>query len=450
MRNPPPCQLAAALAYRRQIRTKEKGALGQGSLTHLKSNMVVVLIVLAIGQIIGWGTIGLPAVVGRQLAADLGMDIVEVFAGTSVLYLVMGFCAPLLANAFGRHGARRVMIAGAAVATPGFLMLAFSRGEVSYFTAWMILGSAGSACLSTATYILLSEIAGSDAKRSIGALMLMTGLSSTIFWPITALLSAEAGWRVTCLVYAAAMGLVCVPLYMFGLPQRARAPVLPRAVADPPMAEPAVVGRAADPKSAAPGHGRRKAATSTLYLIIAAISLNAFIAFGLGAVLIELLKSQGLAPAEAIALGSSLGIVQVSARGIDFLGGGRWDGVTTGLFAGAALPVAMLLLMLGQGLHWSIVGFMVIYGLGSGALAVARATIPLVFYDSTSYVAAASRIALPLNLMSAVAPAVLAGVLTRFGADMLLGLALLCSCAALAVLAILSQRRPRLRDTAQS
>jgi hypothetical protein len=51
--------------------------------------------------------------------------------------------------------------------------------------------------------------------------------------------------------------------------------------------------------------------------------------------------------------------------------------------------------------------------------------------------------------MSALAPAVLAGVLTRFGADVLLGLALLCSCAALAVLAILSQRRPRSQGIAQ-
>lgn len=439
----------AALAYRRQTRTKNCG-VWQGIIVALneKKNMIVVLIVLAIGQIIGWGTIALPPVVGREIAADLGIDIVEVFAGTSVLYVVMGLCAPALANAFGRHGARRVMIGGAAIAVPGFVVLAFSRGEVSYFAAWVILGIAGSACLSTATYILLNEIAGRDAKRSIGALMLMTGLSSTIFWPITALLSAEVGWRVTCLVYAAVMGLVCVPLYIFALPHRIRAPAFSRAAADPPAAGPAAAGRAVDPKSVATGRGVRKADTGTLLLIIAATSLNAFIAFGLGAVLIELLKSKGLAAAEAIALGSSLGIVQVSARGIDFLGGGRWDGLTTGLIASLALPVAMLLLMLGHGLHWSIVGFIVIYGLGSGALAVARATIPMVFYDSTAYAKAASHIALPLNLMSAVAPAVLAGVLTRFGADVLLGLALLFSCAALVVLAILSQRRPPLQGAA--
>ena len=120
--------------------------------------MIVVLIVLAIGQIIGWGTIGLPPVVGREIAADLGIDIVEVFAGTSVLYVVMSLCAPALANTFGRHGARRVMIGGAAIAVPGFVVLGISRGEVSYFAAWVILGIAGSACLSTATYILVAVV----------------------------------------------------------------------------------------------------------------------------------------------------------------------------------------------------------------------------------------------------------------------------------------------------
>ena len=43
--------------------------------------------------------------------------------------------------------------------------------------------------LSTATYILLNEIAGAGAKRPIGALMLVTGLSSSLFWPITAALT---------------------------------------------------------------------------------------------------------------------------------------------------------------------------------------------------------------------------------------------------------------------
>src|SRR4029079_16611595 len=127
--------------------------------------------------------------------------------------------APLLAKAFIRFGARRVMIAGSVIATPGFVLLSISTGPVSFFAAWVILGIAGSAKLATATYILLNEIVGRAAKRAIGALMLVTGLASSVFWPTTSLLSGVMGWRGTCLVYAALMALICLPLYVFGLPR---------------------------------------------------------------------------------------------------------------------------------------------------------------------------------------------------------------------------------------
>jgi len=143
-----------------------------------------------------------------------------------------------------------------------------------------------------------------------------------------------------------------------------------------------------------------------------------------------------------VAFGSALGIIQVGARGIDFLGGGRWDGIATGLFAGIALPVAMAVLIVGAGAIWSVAAFILLYGLGSGALAVARATIPLVFYDRAAYAKATSHIALPLNVSSAMSPPVLAALLTHFGANAVLGVAILCSCSALAILLILSRRRP--------
>ena len=49
--------------------------------------------------------------------------------------------------------------------------------------------------------------------------------------------------------------------------------------------------------------------------------------------MIELLKAEGLSPTQAVTFGSMLGVIQVSARGLDFLGGGRWDGITTALIA---------------------------------------------------------------------------------------------------------------------
>jgi predicted MFS family arabinose efflux permease len=69
-----------------------------------------------------------------------------------------------------------------------------------YFVAWIVLGVAGSATLSIGTYITLNEAAGRRAKSAIGVLMLVTGLSSSIFWPTTSFLSSLAGWRGTCLI----------------------------------------------------------------------------------------------------------------------------------------------------------------------------------------------------------------------------------------------------------
>ena len=162
----------------------------------------------------------------------------------------------------------------------------------------------------------------------------------------------------------------------------------------------------------------------------------------------ELLKAEGLSATDAVAFGSFLGVIQVSARAVDFLGGGRWDGIATGIFAGAALPLAMLILMAGSGATWSVASFILIYGLSSGALAVARATIPLVFYDRADYAKAASHIALPVNLLAASASPLLISLLIRWGTNAVLGLVFLLGCGALVILLILSRRRPSLLTTA--
>ncbi|WP_315798745.1 MFS transporter [Bradyrhizobium sp. SZCCHNRI3043] len=387
-------------------------------------SLLRVLIVLAITQLIAWGTLSLPAVIGRAMAVDLEMDLTAIFASTSVLYMSMGLCSPLLARPFIKHGGRRVMIAGTLLAAPGYALLSAAQGALSYYAAWLLLGVAGSATLSTASYIVLNEIAGLRARSAIGALMLVTGLSSSIFWPVTSALSAHIGWRSTCLVYAGLLLLVSLPLFVFLLPRRVHDHL-------PPSSSDA----AASVPAATPSRG-------TFYLLVGASGLNAFVAFGMGAVLIELLKAEGLSAAEAVGFGSMLGVIQISARAIDFLGGGRWDGITTAIVAGLALPVAMLLLMLSDGSHAAIGAFILIYGLGSGALAVARATMPLVFYDKAAFAKASAQIGLPLNLLSAVSAPILVELLTRYGSNAPLALSLACSCAAVVILLLLRQRRP--------
>lgn len=385
-----------------------------------------ILVVLAVTQIIGWGTVSLLSIVSGEVAADLGFGQPAAFAGLSVFYVTMGMAAPWLARPFASHGPRPIMMAGAALGALGFLLLALLHHPAGYFAAWVLLGFAGSAHLTTAAYIVLNDIAGPGARSAIATLMVASGLSSTIFWPITAWLAAEVGWRGTCLVFAALLAGMCLPLYALALPRR----------------RDAVGPGQTDNRQQRPSLG-----DSTFLLIVAAISLNAFVTYGFSAILIELLQAQGLPSAQAIAWGSALGVVQVGARLIDVIGGARWDGVSTGLLAGLLLPVTMILLMTGDGSSSAVAVFIVLYGLASGAFAVARATMALAFYDKQAFTVATSRIALPINLLSAIAPPVMSALLTSAGTTVLLILTTVCSSLAALCIAMLLRRRPAITPT---
>ncbi|WP_284389134.1 MFS transporter [Devosia yakushimensis] len=386
----------------------------------MSSQTFRLLVILAIGQVIGWGTVSLLAVMGADLATALNLPLPTIFAGNSAFYVASGLCGPLLAPFFVRLGARTLMVVGSLVAAAGFVILASSTNPIVYFAAWLVLGAAGAASLSTAAYIALNEGAGTDTKTAIGILMLITGVSSAIFWPTTAWLQGILGWRTTCLVFGA-MVLSCAALYRFGLPASANA----RHEA------------AAAPAEAASLRSR------TFYLLAAAIALNAFVTYGFSAILIELLRRLGLPEQDVIFMASMLGVVQVFARALDFLGGGRWDGLTTALLAGMGVPLAMLVLLAGGATWQAVAAFILIYGISSGALAVSRATMPLVFFKKHDYARAASTIALPLNLLAAAAPPVLVGLLDGFGTTTLLLTAAACSTVAFSLLIALQRRRPK-------
>ncbi|CAM2955259.1 hypothetical protein JHFBIEKO_2962 [Methylobacterium mesophilicum] len=125
------------------------------------------------------------------------------------------------------------------------------------------------------------------------------------------------------------MWLVCVPLYRYGVPLQ-------------------VLGNTAQPLQDAapiePASGR-----GLLGLIAGATALIAFVGFGLSNIPVEWLVAEGLSRSEAIGYGAALGVIQIGARAVDFLGGGRWDGLSTGLIAALAVLAALSLLAAADG-----------------------------------------------------------------------------------------------------
>ncbi|MFE1602589.1 MFS transporter [Methylobacterium sp. ID0610] len=382
----------------------------------MTSRLARPLAILAVTQVIGWGTILLPPVIGAAMGASLGLDLPVVLAGSSLVMVVAGLASPLLGRAYRLWGARSVMMAGTPVGAAGLLVLATATGLATYLAAWMVLGLFGAMVLSTSANAYLNELAGIRAKGAIGLVMLVTGLATGIFWPVTAWLDAAIGWRGAVALYAGLQLGLMLPLLAW-LPPAA-------AIASPAaQAGPAPAG-------------------TPFRLMAGAIGLNAFVSFGLEAVTIALLSAYGYGPAEAVAAASAMSLLKVAGRAIDMMGGQRWDGMTTGIAATAAMPLGLMALLLGGGGVASATAFAVLFGLGSGAFAVARATMPLLFYDRAAYGAALARIALPLNLAAAAAPPILASLLTRLGPAGVLTATLACSLGALALLIRLARGRP--------
>ncbi|WP_448955654.1 MFS transporter [Labrys neptuniae] len=375
----------------------------------------LVFIVLAFTQITGWGVVGLLPVTAGGMADDLKMDLPTVFMGTSVMYIATGLAAPFCGRLFRRFGARRPMAAGAGLIACGLGVIGVAPSAPIFLLAWAIIGLAGAMFLTTAAYAYLADYAGEQARQMIGSLMLVTGLAGSVFWPLTALLDHVLGWRGATFVFAAAMLVLVPPLLLLGLPETRK----PSETSAPRQA------------------GTRMGAI--FWLLVSTIALNSFVTFGVQAIGIELFRAMGSDLTQAVGIASLLGLCKVGGRVIDLTGGQRWDGLTTALASGAMIPLGLLPLWFWGADPWAVMGYLALFGIGSGAFAVSRATMPLVFYRKADYAAAMSAIALPMNLINALAPPGLAALLTRAGPMAVVSLLAMLS--ALAFVTLLGLRR---------
>ncbi|MBB5753412.1 MFS transporter [Prosthecomicrobium pneumaticum] len=379
----------------------------------------LIVAAFALAQAVCWGTtFNLPAVAGAAMAEALGLSYAAVMAGPTVMLVVMALAAVPVLRLFERWGIRRVMTAGVVVGALGLAVIAAATAAPAYFAGWLLVGAGGAAMLTTAIQIGLAALAGTTARRAVGALMVFGGLGTTLCWPVLGALQAAFGWRSATLAGAFALLAVAGPIYGLLLPRRAAGG--PRAEA--PAA--AAIDRAA------------------LALLAFAMAANGVVTWGFSLTLIRLFEERGLDHATAVGVASFTGLAALSARLVDFAAGRRWNSLTTGLAAAACLPLSFSMLIFGSGTPAAI-GFVTLYGLTSGVLAVARSTMPLDLFPAEAYARASSMLALPLNLSFACAPPLFAAILSQGGSDAALLIATGLSLAALAALGALVLRHRR-------
>ena len=381
---------------------------------------------LAVTQIIGWGTtFWLPAMLVGPMGRELSVAPEAVFGGVTVMLLVSAVVAPRLGRIIDAKGSRWPMVAGSIAFCLALLVISQARGTWSYLAGWVLIGIGMPLALTQAAAAAMAQIAGPKARQAIGLLMLLGGLSSTIFWPLGAWLDAAYGWRAMCLVFAALNLVVCAPVHAIF--------VRPLAIREGRPAASATMAPAPPPISEA----RRR---SAFILMATAFSLTGFVSWGLPLQMVEILKAFGHPATFAVLAGSLMGPAQMAARLAEMVFGRSLGILTIGVISAALMPVAVGLPVLGPSSAAVAIAFVFGYGMAAGAMTVVRNVAPLALFGRETYATMNGWLSLPQNIVFAISPMVFAFVMRHWGAAATLVLAFGAALAALGTMSMLERR----------
>lgn len=374
---------------------------------------------LGFGQLISWGvTYYLCGVLGGRIAADLGWSLTAVNGGFALALLVMGLISPVAGRLIESHGGRRAMTAGALLGAAGCAGLSASHSAIAFYLAWAVIGLAMRLTLYDAAFAALARIAGPNARRSMAQITLLGGLASTVFWPLGDALADMFGWRGAALAFGACSA--ASSLLYLTLPAGRYAAPAPTG-ADPASATPA--GPGVDPAS------QRLAAV----LYATATALVSVLNSAMSAHMIGILVGLGLALNAAVWTASLRGLGQTGARACEVAFGARAKSVDVNLVAAALLALCFpIALWSGAGLA-AAGAFVLLFGAGNGLSSITRGTLPLAFFDPSTYGSLVGRLIAPSFVLAAAAPIGYAVLIERFGAASAVWLSAALGAATLAV-----------------
>lgn len=369
---------------------------------------------LGIMQIFAWGgTFYLPAILAASISRDTGWPLVWIVGGLSIGLVVAGIVAPRVGVAIDRHGGRYVLTISCVTLAAGLVVVGTAGTLWLYVLGWMMLGMGMGAGLYDAAFATLGQIFGMKARSAITALTLWGGFSSTVSWPLSAWLLEAFGWRGTCFVYAGILLLICLPMIRVALPAYVRR------------------NRRSDPTHVSVPFVFTPREQQQKVLIMLTLMFAGAIGALVSVHLILLLSGRGLSIDEAVWIGALIGPAQVGGRILEAANRERHHPLWTLTIAVGLMALGMVLLASGFAVTALAI---ILYGAGNGILSIAKGALPLASFGVERYARVMGQLARPSLLAQALAPALIAWLITDGNPQVpLLVLALLASANVLVV-----------------
>ncbi len=371
---------------------------------------------LAIGvsMTIGYGTLYYPfAILGPEIARDLGWTNSFVFGVFSFALLSSAHTASVAGRMIDRYGARPVMMAGSICAALSLVALSRVGAWPAFIAAMLMIEVSGRMAQYEAGFAALTAIHGQEARRHITHVTLIAGFASTVFWPLIHWLLSVMDWRGVCLVLAAINLLIAFPIHA----------LIPRLPSGSEPEQPAA-------DSAAPTEGTtqltRLAATGLLpepertrvfALMAVAFACGGFLMSAVHSSFFVILDLMGRDAALAALAGAIIGPMQVGARVVELLTGGKVASSLVGVISNATMLGGILLLVAATGLPGSglIIAFAASFGIGQGLAFIARAVLPARLFGTDGYGRVTGNLAAVRLLFTAAAPFLTALVIAQAG-----------------------------------
>lgn len=352
---------------------------------------------LGVTQIIGYGTLYYSfAILAPGMARDFSIPLDRVFGLLSLALLAGGLIAPKAGGWADRFGAGRLMVVGSLAAGLALVAAAFSPNAILFAVALVTMQIASAFVLYGTAFAAIVELGGRSAPRAITHLTLIAGFASTLFWPMTGILSEHYDWRAIYLVFAALNLVVCLPLHY-------------RLARFPRLSEPLL-----------PADGERLISSPTqpqkglFALMLAAFAIEGLVLASILTHMVPLVTALGFGKA-GLWISSLFGPAQVASRLINMLFGGKLPQATLAVIAAGLVALALVLLLATSPWLPGMILFAVLFGLGSGLTSIVGGTLPLELFGTRGYGARLGWVTAARQFSSALAPFAFALMMQGWG-----------------------------------
>jgi MFS family permease len=354
---------------------------------------------LALTELISWGVLYYTfPVMLVPMQQELGWSRVELTAGFSLALGIAGLLAIPVRRWVDRHGPRLLITVGSGLAALLVAAWALVPSHPAFLLIWRGIG----VVMATVLYEPAFAVVATWFRRGRGrALTLLTcggGLASVIFVPLTTALVEQVGWRAALLGLRAILAVGPLPLHALLLRRRPRdLGLLPDGIPLNlvPVAAPEPEERSVSTRDAVRG--------AVFWWLTGAFALGTFASIAAVVHLIPYLLEQGYSAGFAATATSLVGLMALPGRVLFTPRVSRlprrW--VTAGLFLLQAAAVAVLLAVPGPG---GVLGCVVLFGVGAGALTPARAALVAAQYGPAYYGRISGVLTLGLTGARAVVP----------------------------------------------